>query len=89
MGSHLLVGGMDAMAGADADRRRLADTAVRYAPDLRRAMNDTAGSASAALVADALVSAWEDPPRDDRTDAAPLLAVDGFEGPLDWWLEMA
>jgi segregation and condensation protein A len=35
------------------------------------------------------MSAWEDPPRVDRTDAAPVLAVDGFEGPLDWWLEMA
>jgi hypothetical protein len=22
-------------------------------------------------------------------DAAPVLIVDGFEGPLDWWLEMA
>ncbi len=32
---------------------------------------------------------WDDPPRADRTDAAPVLAVDGFEGPLDWWLEMA
>src|ERR1700743_1579625 len=35
------------------------------------------------------VAAWEDPPRVDRSDAAPGLAVDGFEGPLDWWLEMA
>ena len=35
------------------------------------------------------MTAWEDPPRVDRTDAAPVLAVDGFEGPLDWWLEMA
>ena len=35
------------------------------------------------------MAAWEDPPRGDRTDAAPVLAVDGFEGPLDWWLEMA
>lgn len=52
-------------------------------------MNDTADSASTALVTDAVVSAWEDPPRVDRTDAAPLLAVNGFEGPLDWWLEMA
>jgi len=37
---------------------------------------------------DAAVSDWEDPPRVDRSDA-PVLAVDGFEGPLDWWLEMA
>jgi hypothetical protein len=38
---------------------------------------------------DAAVSDWEDPPRIDRSDTAPVLAVDGFEGPLDWWLEMA
>jgi segregation and condensation protein A len=38
---------------------------------------------------DAAVAAWEDPPRADRTDSGPVLAVDGFEGPLDWWLEMA
>ena len=34
--------------------------------------------------------AWEDPPR--RSPAAavsPVLAVDGFEGPLDWLLELA
>jgi segregation and condensation protein A len=37
----------------------------------------------------AVASDWEDPPRVNRSDAAPVLAVDGFEGPLDWWLEMA
>jgi hypothetical protein len=50
-------------------------------------MNDMMGSASAVDSATAAVSAWEDPPRVGRTDAAPVLAVDGFEGPLDWWLE--
>jgi segregation and condensation protein A len=35
------------------------------------------------------LSGWEDPPRVARTDAAPVLSVDGFEGPLDWLLEMA
>jgi segregation and condensation protein A len=38
---------------------------------------------------DAAVSDWEDPPRVYRSDAPPVLMVDGFEGPLDWWLEMA
>jgi segregation and condensation protein A len=37
----------------------------------------------------AVASDWEDPPRVNRSDAAPVLAVDGFEGRLDWWLEMA
>jgi segregation and condensation protein A len=34
------------------------------------------------------LSDWEDPPRTPRPDAAPVLSADGFEGPLDWLLEM-
>ena len=38
-------------------------------------------------------SSWEDPPRRPATeqaaDMAPILSIDGFEGPLDWLLEMA
>jgi segregation and condensation protein A len=45
---------------------------------------DPAGATGPATAAD-----WEDPPRVDRADTAPVLAADGFEGPLDWWLEMA
>ena len=52
-------------------------------------MIDTADNAGAAQSADADTSAWEDPPRVDRQNAAPVLAVAGYEGPLDWWLEMA
>ena len=33
--------------------------------------------------------AWEDKPRAARSDAAPVLSVEGFAGPLDWLLEMA
>jgi segregation and condensation protein A len=40
-------------------------------------------SASAAL------SAWEDQPRAAPSSAAPVLAIDGFAGPLDWLVEMA
>lgn len=32
---------------------------------------------------------WEDAPRRPPASAAPVLAVAGFEGPLDWLLEMA
>ena len=33
---------------------------------------------------------WEDPPRRSPAEAvSPVLAVDGFEGPLDWLLELA
>ena len=42
---------------------------------------------SAALVAE--ISAWEDAPRGASAEAAPVLSVDGFAGPLDWLLEMA
>jgi len=52
-------------------------------------MTGSAESVHTARSADAAVTAWEDPPRVDRRDAAPVLTVDGFEGPLDWWLEMA
>jgi segregation and condensation protein A len=31
---------------------------------------------------------WGDPPRTIGAEAAPVLSVDGFEGPLDWLLEM-
>jgi hypothetical protein len=34
------------------------------------------------------ISAWEDPLRAAPPDSAPVLAINGFEGPLDW-LEMA
>jgi segregation and condensation protein A len=44
---------------------------------------DDASDAGAAAIA-----AWEDPPRDTRADTAPVLSVDGFDGPLDWLLEM-
>jgi segregation and condensation protein A len=57
--------------------------------DLRRVVTDTVREAgeSAELVAE--ISAWEDPPRAASPDSVPVLAVDGFEGPLDWLLEMA
>lgn len=42
----------------------------------------------AALVIDP-ADAWEDPPRRASASAAPVLAVDGFEGPLDWLVDMA
>ena len=52
-------------------------------------MNDAVRESgeSAELVAE--ISAWEDPPRAAPPGSAPVLAVDGFEGPLDWLLEMA
>ena len=41
-----------------------------------------------AAVTAAAIAAWEDPPRGARPDTAPVLSVDGFDGPLDWLLEM-
>jgi segregation and condensation protein A len=52
-------------------------------------MTATADRADAAQSADAAAAAWEDPPRVERADTAPVLAVDGFAGPLDWWLDLA
>ena len=34
-------------------------------------------------------AAWEDPPRSVGPNDAPVLSADGFEGPLDWLLELA
>ena len=36
-----------------------------------------------------LVAGWEDPPRAGHGVGAPVLTVEGFEGPLDWLVEMA
>ena len=34
-------------------------------------------------------AAWEDPPRRPPPSTMPVLSVAGFEGPLDWLLELA
>jgi len=52
-------------------------------------MTDPMASATAARVTAEDVAAWEDPPRAARSAAAPVLAVEGFAGPLDWLLELA
>jgi segregation and condensation protein A len=52
-------------------------------------VTDTLGRADAAQSIDAALTDWEDPPRVDRSNMAPVLAVDGFAGPLDWWLDLA
>ena len=68
----------------------LADAALRSAPKLRRTVTDAPDLAPAPNpgLTDQR-SDWEDPPRVARTDIAPVLSVDGFAGPLDWFLEMA
>jgi len=52
-------------------------------------MTDPVASATAARVTAEDVAAWEDKPRAARSNAAPVLAVEGFAGPLDWLLELA
>ncbi|NPD70042.1 hypothetical protein HN018_24715 (plasmid) [Lichenicola cladoniae] len=49
-----------------------------------------AGDAMAIAAVDCLpADGWEDPPRRLPETTAPVLSVEGFEGPLDWLLEMA
>ena len=43
----------------------------------------------AAIPAAATLDRWEEPPRRAPSSKAPVLSVTGFEGPLDWLLEMA
>ena len=38
---------------------------------------------------DPKASAWEEPTRSAHQRGAPMLSAEGFEGPLDWLLEMA
>jgi len=52
-------------------------------------MTDPVASATVARVTAEDVAAWEDQPRAARSDAAPVLSVEGFAGPLDWLLELA
>jgi segregation and condensation protein A len=52
-------------------------------------VTDTAESASEIQRETQDLSDWEDPPRVVRGDTAPVLSVEGFEGPLDWLLELA
>jgi segregation and condensation protein A len=54
-------------------------------------MSAVADPPAAALPADGPLdgTAWEDPPRRRVSGDAPVLAVEGFQGPLDWLLDMA
>jgi segregation and condensation protein A len=52
-------------------------------------MTDAVDSAADLHGARPDLSGWEDPPRVTRRDTAPVLSVDGFQGPLDWLLEIA
>jgi segregation and condensation protein A len=46
------------------------------------------GSAALSASGSPDLSGWEDPPRRPSASAVPVLSVEGFEGPLDWLLEM-
>jgi segregation and condensation protein A len=57
--------------------------------DLRRVVNDIVQEVGGSAGLAAEIFAWEDPPHAASPASAPVLAIDGFEGPLDWLLEMA
>jgi len=67
----------------------MAGPAVRVPADPSVAVNGAAPSTADRLPDAATVADWEDPPPRAASGAAPMLSVDGFEGPLDWLLEMA
>jgi len=52
-------------------------------------VNDVTKEAGGSAGLAAEIAAWEDLPVAASTNSAPVLAVEGFEGPLDWLLEMA
>ena len=51
-------------------------------------MTVTGDAAGGSALSEAAIAAWEDPPRAAQPGAAPVLAIDGFAGPLDWLLDM-
>ncbi len=76
------------MAGLRAHPGRLASPALRSAAAVRRRLMDGSGPD----VSDQGVLAlegWEQPARRQPGPAAPVLAVVGFEGPLDWLFDLA
>jgi hypothetical protein len=77
----LLGGGLDPLASPGNGPSSVAGTAVRYSTDLRPSVMDALGSAEA--------DGWEDKPRGTASSAAPMLAVNGFAGSLDWLLDLA
>jgi len=52
-------------------------------------VSEVASSPADRLPDAATVADWGDPPRSATSGGAPILSVAGFEGPLDWLLEMA
>jgi chromatin segregation and condensation protein Rec8/ScpA/Scc1 (kleisin family) len=88
--AHLLVGRLDAMAGAGGHGCTLARAAFRCPPDLRRSVTEAATPPAVTKRPAVPVSpTWGDPPRSHAPATSPVLAVAGFEGPLDWLLDMA
>ena len=90
----LLVRRLDAVAGTGRARLALADAALAHPPDLRSAVSGGRRPGAAVLAANApprstTDAAWEDPPRSAAPTDAPVLSAEGFEGPLDWLLDLA
>ena len=57
--------------------------------DVRQVVNHIIQEAGGSAGLAAEIFAWEDPPHAASPASAPVLAIEGFEGPLDWLLEMA
>ena len=89
MAARLLGGGLDTVAGDGGGGSRLADAALRD-PTTLRPSNMTGTAAPPVVGGDQPEPAeWEQAPRALRRESeAPVLSVDGFEGPLDWLLEL-
>src|ERR1700692_257078 len=85
---HVLVRRLDALARVRAHGRALAYAALRRAPDLRRVVTEIIQDSRGPKSIAAEDAAWEGPHRGACSVSAPVLSVDGFEGPLDWLLEM-
>src|ERR1700759_5087895 len=77
------------MAGAGPDCHRLATPALRDTADLRGTVTDTATTLAEPADSGQTLSAPAVPPDAVADGAAPWLAVEGFDGPLDLLLTLA
>ena len=87
--ARLLGRGLDTVAGAGSGGVRMATAARRHPADLRPGNMTDSALLPASEAGPIEEAEWDQPPRALRRDSeAPVLSVEGFEGPLDWLLEL-
>ena len=84
----LLVGGLDAEVCPAGAAGALAGAALADAAALRGNVTDRGDTVPPPVLTTGEPDGWEDPPRRRPATDVLVLSVEGFEGPLEWLLEM-